>query len=405
MEQKQQRPFECEPEFFDLQLVRHLFSNLTVSNNDEKCSNQSGIVLNSLSCSMNWHWWDIHVCCWCQAWEGFNRKMKINMFSNYWRHSISVNISQRWCWLVALRMPFSMDWPVEWTHHRDDSCGMPFDDWWMKINQSFHSPNLLRNLFNLFSMEECEMLCSSVAIMVNGAFRCLGSTQHLKDRFGDGCSIEIRLFKSSLDPSTIDPTIVDFFSTNFILKERHINTLHYKLAEELVSAEKISIKLEDLLNRGCTSDYRVSRNNLDNVFCQFRPWSMWHWTANNKNFASTTMTRDTVSLKKLSTNVVACDCRRTTRILEALNCSNVIHFATISFFRVLSWKNQPANSINRIENLFIFICVFCLALLPYRCRCSSRCWTGDHQSTIDRRSLRWHENGWTRMGDGSSRSK
>lgn len=32
------------------------------------------------------------------------------------------------------------------------------------------------------SMEECEALCTRMAIMVNGRFRCLGSVQHLKNR-------------------------------------------------------------------------------------------------------------------------------------------------------------------------------------------------------------------------------
>lgn len=32
------------------------------------------------------------------------------------------------------------------------------------------------------SMEECEALCSRLAIMVNGRFCCLGSPQHLKGR-------------------------------------------------------------------------------------------------------------------------------------------------------------------------------------------------------------------------------
>ena len=30
------------------------------------------------------------------------------------------------------------------------------------------------------SMEECEVLCGRLAIMVNGRFKCLGSAQHLK---------------------------------------------------------------------------------------------------------------------------------------------------------------------------------------------------------------------------------
>ncbi len=36
--------------------------------------------------------------------------------------------------------------------------------------------------FLFFSMEECEALCTRLAIMVNGQFKCLGSIQHLKNK-------------------------------------------------------------------------------------------------------------------------------------------------------------------------------------------------------------------------------
>lgn len=36
---------------------------------------------------------------------------------------------------------------------------------------------------SLYSMEECEALCTRMAIMVNGRFKCLGSIQHLKNRW------------------------------------------------------------------------------------------------------------------------------------------------------------------------------------------------------------------------------
>ncbi|EEC08268.1 hypothetical protein IscW_ISCW018772, partial [Ixodes scapularis] len=42
------------------------------------------------------------------------------------------------------------------------------------------------------SMEECEALCTRLAIMVNGHFKCLGSIQHLKNRFGEGYCITAR---------------------------------------------------------------------------------------------------------------------------------------------------------------------------------------------------------------------
>ena len=38
-------------------------------------------------------------------------------------------------------------------------------------------------VYLLLSMEECEALCTRLAIMVNGQFKCLGSTQHLKSRY------------------------------------------------------------------------------------------------------------------------------------------------------------------------------------------------------------------------------
>lgn len=38
-------------------------------------------------------------------------------------------------------------------------------------------------------MEECEALCTRLAIMVNGGIKCLGSTQHLKSRFGHGYTL------------------------------------------------------------------------------------------------------------------------------------------------------------------------------------------------------------------------
>uniref|UniRef100_A0A2K5W978 ATP binding cassette subfamily A member 7 n=1 Tax=Macaca fascicularis TaxID=9541 RepID=A0A2K5W978_MACFA len=43
------------------------------------------------------------------------------------------------------------------------------------------------------SMEECEALCSRLAIMVNGRFCCLGSPQHLKGRFAAGHTLTLRV--------------------------------------------------------------------------------------------------------------------------------------------------------------------------------------------------------------------
>ena len=44
------------------------------------------------------------------------------------------------------------------------------------------------------SMEEAEALCTKMGIMVSGGiFTCFGSTQHIKNKFGKGFEIEIKL--------------------------------------------------------------------------------------------------------------------------------------------------------------------------------------------------------------------
>lgn len=43
------------------------------------------------------------------------------------------------------------------------------------------------------SMEECEALCTRLAIMVNGQFKCLGSSQYLKNKFTNGFILTIKV--------------------------------------------------------------------------------------------------------------------------------------------------------------------------------------------------------------------
>jgi len=43
------------------------------------------------------------------------------------------------------------------------------------------------------SMEEAEALSTKLGIMVNGSFKCYGSSQHIKNKFGDGYEIDIKI--------------------------------------------------------------------------------------------------------------------------------------------------------------------------------------------------------------------
>jgi ABC-type glutathione transport system ATPase component len=54
------------------------------------------------------------------------------------------------------------------------------------------------------SMEECEALCSRIGILAAGRLRCLGPVQHLKNRFGAGYVLALRLAATSDEASAAD---------------------------------------------------------------------------------------------------------------------------------------------------------------------------------------------------------
>ncbi|XP_073347051.1 retinal-specific phospholipid-transporting ATPase ABCA4-like isoform X1 [Pagrus major] len=120
------------------------------------------------------------------------------------------------------------------------------------------------------SMEECEALCTRLAIMVNGTFKCLGTIQHLKYKFGDGyvVTMKIKAAKAGLSPD-LEP-VESFMESSFpgcVQREKHYNTLQYEIASsslarifQLVVANKERLSIED---------YSVSQTTLDQVFVNF----------------------------------------------------------------------------------------------------------------------------------------
>uniref|UniRef100_A0A671KXD5 Zgc:172302 n=1 Tax=Sinocyclocheilus anshuiensis TaxID=1608454 RepID=A0A671KXD5_9TELE len=119
------------------------------------------------------------------------------------------------------------------------------------------------------SMEECEALCTRMAIMVNGRFQCLGSVQHLKNRFGDGYTIILRLSTPSAETCPVDTFIHNSFP-GIQLKERHQNVLQYQLPSQTCSLACVFEVLSNNYEELGIADYSVSQTTLDQVRVQCR---------------------------------------------------------------------------------------------------------------------------------------
>uniref|UniRef100_A0A4W6EYE2 ATP binding cassette subfamily A member 12 n=1 Tax=Lates calcarifer TaxID=8187 RepID=A0A4W6EYE2_LATCA len=113
------------------------------------------------------------------------------------------------------------------------------------------------------SMEECEALCSRLAIMVKGQFRCLGSLQHIKNRFGSGFTVKMYLADASCDAEAITGFMQRRFPSTYL----KVSFYHVPVAPGGVA--DIFNQLESHKNALQIKHFSVSQTTLDEVFINF----------------------------------------------------------------------------------------------------------------------------------------
>ncbi|XP_019504266.1 PREDICTED: ATP-binding cassette sub-family A member 3 [Hipposideros armiger] len=120
------------------------------------------------------------------------------------------------------------------------------------------------------SMEECEALCTRLAIMVQGQFKCLGSPQHLKSKFGSGYSLRAKVRSDGQQEALEEfKAFVDLTFPGSILEDEHQGMVHYHLPGDDLSWAKVFGILEKAKEKYGVDDYSVSQISLEQVFLSF----------------------------------------------------------------------------------------------------------------------------------------
>uniref|UniRef100_A0A8C0RY63 ABC transporter domain-containing protein n=1 Tax=Canis lupus familiaris TaxID=9615 RepID=A0A8C0RY63_CANLF len=117
------------------------------------------------------------------------------------------------------------------------------------------------------SMEECEALCTRLAIMVKGKFKCLGSPQHLKNKFGNAYSLTAKI-KFENNKSKLEK-FKEFIATTFpgyIINQEHQGIICYYIPKQEICWGKVFNILEEAKALFNLEDYSVSRITLEQIF-------------------------------------------------------------------------------------------------------------------------------------------
>ncbi|KAL3877832.1 hypothetical protein ACJMK2_035476, partial [Sinanodonta woodiana] len=120
-------------------------------------------------------------------------------------------------------------------------------------------------LLTSHSMEECDILCGKLAIMVNGQLKCLGSPQQLKNKFGEGYTV--KLYMSGL--STSQDRLHEFINIYFpgaVKRSHHQNVVQLDIPREAARISQIFRALEREKYNYNIMYYTVSQTTLETIF-------------------------------------------------------------------------------------------------------------------------------------------
>lgn len=136
------------------------------------------------------------------------------------------------------------------------------------LKRNFNSSIVLTS----HSMEECEALCSRIGIMVNGRFKCLGSTQHLRSKYGQGYSITISLRREhEADENYVQAIQSEMrqLIPSSLLKDYHQSLMHYHVTDPAERWSNLFTQMSKLNEKYDLEDYFVSDTTLEQIFIMF----------------------------------------------------------------------------------------------------------------------------------------
>ncbi|XP_029383604.1 cholesterol transporter ABCA5 isoform X1 [Echeneis naucrates] len=121
-------------------------------------------------------------------------------------------------------------------------------------------------------MEEAEAVCDRVAIMVSGQLRCIGSIQHLKGKYGQGYSLEVKLREELTglqQVALLHKEILRIFP-HAARQESFATLMVYKIPmEDVKSLANSFSQLENAKQTFNFEEYNFSQSTLEQVFMEF----------------------------------------------------------------------------------------------------------------------------------------
>jgi len=115
------------------------------------------------------------------------------------------------------------------------------------------------------SMEEADALCDRLGIIVDGEFKCIGSSADLKSRYGKGYKIAITTTKNTQENIEAIKKFIEQLTSGAVLLNSLAGTSNYEVPTQSVKLSQVFTEIEKKKEELSISDWGISNTTLEEV--------------------------------------------------------------------------------------------------------------------------------------------
>ncbi|KAH7936143.1 hypothetical protein HPB52_018850 [Rhipicephalus sanguineus] len=121
-------------------------------------------------------------------------------------------------------------------------------------------------------MQQCEVLCDRIAILLAGQLECIGMVDELKSKFGRGYTITIRLRQDSVDDSDYQEDLTNDMKGQFHgcqLDHSYQGVLEYRITTTYTTWSEMFSKMAAIQKKYRFKEFYVSDTTLGQIFVSY----------------------------------------------------------------------------------------------------------------------------------------
>lgn len=122
------------------------------------------------------------------------------------------------------------------------------------------------------SMQQCEVLCDRIAIMLSGQLECIGTVDELKSKFGRGYTITIKMRQDTIDDSEYREDLTQDMKAEFHscqLDHSFQGVLEYRIATTYTTWSEMFSKMAVIQKKYRFKEFYVCDTTLEQIFVSY----------------------------------------------------------------------------------------------------------------------------------------